>query len=705
MKRLLEKNLIKQIIKFGFVGGIAFVIDYALLIICKEIFHLSIPLSVAVAFTISVIFNYILSIKWIFKVDKSKSKKRNFILFVLLSIVGLVITELIMKIGTENLKINYIIVKVIATGIVMVFNFVTRKLFLENNCRINFNSKYILLLISFISYLTLCFDKIITTYNILSLIMFIFITVIFMKYFKWTNKKEILILSIIISISLVLGNLCSQNLYEKDISIIKELFSLVNIIKIIGYFFIIHVLFNIFFPVISKINIKKNIPNHNKKIVFVVSFVILVLSYIIYFLSMYPATLSSDSLGEMNRAITGLVSDHHPVAHVLMIKMCYKISYPIFHNYTSVVATYSIFQITIMSIIFSYTILYIYSITNKLKIAAGMLLFYALIPIFGYYSIVVWKDVLFGTFLLLLTIECFKLSQKDNISLLQSIAFIIVSLLTIFFRNNAIYMYYILIIVLLIVYKKHLKKLLMIFSIVLIVFYTIKGPVFNYYSIKKSASAEYLAIPIQQISRVVYKKKSLSKEQTEKINKVIDVNMLRKLYNPKIVDPIKFHKDFNIKEFNKDKIGYFKLWGEIAIKYPLTIIESHLISTLGYWYPNLEDRGYECTIHEPNRFKLKTMPHSPKFIQKLIAKIGKSDTPLVGLTWSIGLWFWVLLILLNEMIRRKKYKELCAFVPIIGIWFTLIIATPVWNETRYIFSLFTTIPFLSVITFLNKEKS
>lgn len=131
LNKLKNNKLINQILKFGVVGGLAFVIDYASLIIFKEIIGLGVLISAALAFTISVIFNYILSIKWVFDVNKENSAKKNFILFIVFSIIGLILTEIIMYLGTEVLIINYLIVKIVATAIVMVFNFITRKLFLE----------------------------------------------------------------------------------------------------------------------------------------------------------------------------------------------------------------------------------------------------------------------------------------------------------------------------------------------------------------------------------------------------------------------------------------------------------------------------------------------------------------------------------------------------------------------------------------------
>lgn len=131
MKILSNNKLYNQIFKFIIVGGIAFIIDYSVMVFCKEIFNLNVLLSAFFGFTISVIYNYLASIKWVFDVNKEKSKKKNFILFIIFSVIGLILTELIMWLGTDIINISYLIVKIIATAIVMIFNFITRKLFLE----------------------------------------------------------------------------------------------------------------------------------------------------------------------------------------------------------------------------------------------------------------------------------------------------------------------------------------------------------------------------------------------------------------------------------------------------------------------------------------------------------------------------------------------------------------------------------------------
>lgn len=129
MKKL--KNLINQILKFGVVGVIAFLIDYGLLYVFTEWCGIYYFTSSIMSFSISVVFNYIASVRWVFNVNQKYSKVRNFVLFVIFSVIGLGINQLVMWLGVEQLNIYYMITKIGATAIVMVWNFITRKKFLE----------------------------------------------------------------------------------------------------------------------------------------------------------------------------------------------------------------------------------------------------------------------------------------------------------------------------------------------------------------------------------------------------------------------------------------------------------------------------------------------------------------------------------------------------------------------------------------------
>jgi putative flippase GtrA len=131
INRIKNSKLFVQVFKFGIVGGIAFLIDYGVLVFCKEVLNFDVLISAAFGFCISVIFNYIASVKWVFDVNEDNSKGKNFVLFIIFSVIGLLLTELIMHVGVNVLHFNYMIIKIVSTAIVMVFNFITRKMFLE----------------------------------------------------------------------------------------------------------------------------------------------------------------------------------------------------------------------------------------------------------------------------------------------------------------------------------------------------------------------------------------------------------------------------------------------------------------------------------------------------------------------------------------------------------------------------------------------
>ncbi len=125
------KKLIAQFMKFGVVGVIAFIIDYGVMIFLTEVFGVPYLISTTVSFVVSVIFNYFASMRYVFERRDDMSRKREFVIFVVLSVCGLGINDLFMWLMVDFLFIDYRISKIVVTFIVAVWNFVTRKIFLE----------------------------------------------------------------------------------------------------------------------------------------------------------------------------------------------------------------------------------------------------------------------------------------------------------------------------------------------------------------------------------------------------------------------------------------------------------------------------------------------------------------------------------------------------------------------------------------------
>lgn len=107
----------------------AFLIDYSFLFIFAKLIGINDLLSAAFSFTISLTFNYLLSTKWVF--DAKKQTTKEVIIFVILSIIGLGINEVLIYFETTKMNMDVMIIKLFATVIVMVYNFITRKLIIE----------------------------------------------------------------------------------------------------------------------------------------------------------------------------------------------------------------------------------------------------------------------------------------------------------------------------------------------------------------------------------------------------------------------------------------------------------------------------------------------------------------------------------------------------------------------------------------------
>ena len=125
------EGLVKQILRFGVVGFLCFGVDYGVMVALTELAGINYLISCGISFCVSVVVNYILSITIVFQAKKDANKVKEFTIFVVLSGLGLLLNQLIMWVSVDIIGIYYMLAKIIATGIVMVYNFISRKIFIE----------------------------------------------------------------------------------------------------------------------------------------------------------------------------------------------------------------------------------------------------------------------------------------------------------------------------------------------------------------------------------------------------------------------------------------------------------------------------------------------------------------------------------------------------------------------------------------------
>lgn len=120
-------NIFIQLFRYVFVGGTAFIVDFSFLYFFSDICGIYYLISAVFSFIISVLVNYVMSTKWVFNQDNIDNKVLEFNLFILISTIGLVFTEILLYFFTDICGLYYLVSKVIAAIIVLFWNFLARR--------------------------------------------------------------------------------------------------------------------------------------------------------------------------------------------------------------------------------------------------------------------------------------------------------------------------------------------------------------------------------------------------------------------------------------------------------------------------------------------------------------------------------------------------------------------------------------------------
>ena len=143
-----KRDLVKEIVRFLIVGGFATLCDYITYFLFKKIFLVSLDpsastyISTTLGFLVGLLVNWVLQ-KFVYRYITANQAKspRVFLKFVLLSVIGLLITQLGMMLGSaywfNKLYVTIIVkfdfwelfTKCALTGLVLILNYVGRKLY------------------------------------------------------------------------------------------------------------------------------------------------------------------------------------------------------------------------------------------------------------------------------------------------------------------------------------------------------------------------------------------------------------------------------------------------------------------------------------------------------------------------------------------------------------------------------------------------
>ena len=120
-------KLLVQFVRYFFVGGFAFVVDFGLLYILTEYARLHYLLSATLSFIAGLLVNYIISCIWVFNGSKFKNRLVEFLFFAAIGVVGLALNDTLIWLFTDCIGTHYMFSKIVAAAMVYLWNFFARK--------------------------------------------------------------------------------------------------------------------------------------------------------------------------------------------------------------------------------------------------------------------------------------------------------------------------------------------------------------------------------------------------------------------------------------------------------------------------------------------------------------------------------------------------------------------------------------------------
>ena len=476
-------------------------------------------------------------------------------------------------------------------------------------------------------------------------------------------------------------------------------------------FFFLCIPFILFFAILGKAVRKsservayseENIPGIYKAFPFA-AFVLSAASSSLSLLSYFPGILGYDSEWQTLQAYGILpLSNHHPVLHTLIWNFFIALEWwGVPHPYGLVI--YCAFQILVVSMAGAFVVRAQVKEGCKWPIQVLTILFYALYPAFGLFSIQMTKDVLFSCAVILLVLNLAKAGRGEKANpVFVFITFTLSALL----RNNFLPAGLILVIVLFFLRKENEMKKAFIASLAAFISSVmIMSFVYPACGVVKSESHESLSVPINQVA-AVYVHRYPELTVSEKF--IIEQYMTAGIYNPRLADTVKF--TFNDELYDSDKSAFWDLYMYLLRKYPGEFADAFLTQNVQLWYPGaaITDRySSRAYIETENVYiyvygvtRSPILPEVKGFYDMIIDEI-EHGSLVKGLAFSLSIPFMALICALYAAIRAKNKGYTAAVLLTGALWATYLLG-PV-SAFRYMYPFFMLIPVYIIPVFSCKK--
>lgn len=430
-----------------------------------------------------------------------------------------------------------------------------------------------------------------------------------------------------------------------------------------------------------------------------------------YLLAYWPGLIFGDTLSSFNQIFGAPLSNHHPVVFTLTIKLCLQITSFFGLSRTFGIALYTILQMAFMAICLGYlAVWFIERLSVRKQFVWFMVAIFGISPYIATYSIALWKDPVFSCSICIICVILADavLAREAALSQFQKIALCLLSLAAMLFRNNGVYIVLLLVLLLAVAFivshiRKQSFKYVPIFiplCISLAAYLVISGPIYSALHVAPTEKVESLGIPLNQMARVAALNGDMSDSDRTYMDSLLPLEQYKDKYRPTCTDMLKWDPKFNSEPLNNN---FWSHWISMMIRNPKVYFEAWEMQTFGYWTINVPAATqYTANIHAgvPRNVNLQYGIGYDIASKNLLSLDSiRNALPLSSYSISGGFVFWILFFACTILILNKRWQWILPVLPLLLLYGTLFIASPIWYWPRYIYTAQLALPVVSVLLY------
>ena len=508
-----------------------------------------------------------------------------------------------------------------------------------------------------------------------------------------------LIYSVAFSIMLVLARHVVYNGGDLTSTYVTD-FSPVDILYFVLFLPIVYLVLTLLAVVVNKTAAGFFVaPGTHPARIFVVLTAFFMILWIPYLMTYWPGGIYSDTVDSIQTAMGNAEWDNHnPILYTFIWRLVFLVTgyfngngeYPGLKFFT-------VFQMLLIAGIMAYFIAWCVRHGIHRAFVALIIIYTALCPLYPFYGISLWKDTIFSVVMFGFSLFLFgRIACNDDMKTVDYVLYGLLLLLVIFLRNNGIYIAAFTALFSFLIFRKasveKAKRLGIISLAVIIISFIIQGPVYDSLGFNSIKKGESLGIPIQQTAYIIASGGVIEDEAYEVLDEIMPMYNWITKYDPVVADTIKFDPSFNKTYFNMKTGDLVKAYLTLIKDNPIPALKGYMLATMGFWDTTKSSSiAYICNTHFGNA----TFFMTDYFEYYMGWSFKNLVEPKHYL--SSGLMVWFMLLTLVAVLSKRSYRLIIPILPTIGLWLTLMIATPVSFSFRYVYSIFLCIPLYILI--------